>query len=124
MSGCRQLLGLDECFLKGNFGGQMLVAVALDANDCIYPIAYAIVEMENARSWRWFLSHLGEDLRIINSNEWTFMTDRHKGLQKVVEDLYPDAEHRFCVRHMYSKFFRADFKSLTLKGRVQVRMNG
>ncbi|XP_022899235.1 uncharacterized protein LOC111412531 [Olea europaea var. sylvestris] len=82
MSGCRQLLGLDGCFLKGNFGGQMLVAVALDANDCIYPVAYAIVETENARSWRWFVSHLGEDLRIVNSNEWTFMTGRQKGLQK------------------------------------------
>ncbi|XP_022852585.1 uncharacterized protein LOC111374185 [Olea europaea var. sylvestris] len=93
----------------------MLVAVALDANDCIYPVAYALVERENATAWRWFIQHLGEDLWIVNSNEWIFMTDRQKGLQNVIEDLYPEAEHRFCVRHMYTNFFMADFKGLTLK---------
>ncbi|XP_022889631.1 uncharacterized protein LOC111405123 isoform X2 [Olea europaea var. sylvestris] len=113
--GCRQLLGLDGCFLKGTFEGQMLVAVVLDANDCIYPVAYAIVERENATTWRWFIGHLGEDLKIMNSNEWTFMTDRQKDLQNVIKGLYPKVEHRFCVRHMYTNFFRADFKSLTLK---------
>lgn len=38
------------------------MAVILDANDCIYPVAYAIVERENATTWRWFIQHLGEDL--------------------------------------------------------------
>ncbi|XP_022880842.1 uncharacterized protein LOC111398118 [Olea europaea var. sylvestris] len=113
--GCRQLLVLDGCFLKGTFGGQMLVAVELDANHYIYPVAYAIVERENATTWRWFIQHLGEDLKIMNSNEWTFMTDRQKGLQNVIDDLYLEAKHRFCVRHMYINFFRIDFKGLILK---------
>ncbi|CAI9786116.1 unnamed protein product [Fraxinus pennsylvanica] len=42
--------------------------------------------------------------------------EKQKGLQKVIEELYLDAEHRFCVRHMYTNIFRAEFKSLTLKG--------
>lgn len=43
------------------------------------------------------------------------MIDRQKGLQNVIGDLYPEAEHRFCVRHMYNNFFRTDFKGLILK---------
>ena len=44
---CRPLISLDGCFLKRKYEGQLLVAVGIDANDCIYPIAYAIIEIEN-----------------------------------------------------------------------------
>lgn len=115
LTGCRQLLGLDGHSLKGTFGGQTLVVVALDANDCIYLVVYAIVESKNATTWRWFMQHLGEDLKILNSNNWTFMIDRQKGLQNVIDDLYVEVEHCFYVRYMYNNFFRTDFKILTLK---------
>ncbi|KAL2526776.1 Uncharacterized protein Adt_11830 [Abeliophyllum distichum] len=115
LSGCRQLVRLDGCFLKGSFGGQMLVAVTLDANDCIYPLAFAIVEREQTSSWRWFMRNLGGDLRIVNCNEWTFMSDRQKGLLNVIEEMYPQAEHRLCVSHMYTNFFRSEFRGLALK---------
>ncbi|GKF50230.1 hypothetical protein Tco_0146697, partial [Tanacetum coccineum] len=38
------MLGLDGAFLKGLFPGQVLVAVGLDSNNGIYPLAYALVE--------------------------------------------------------------------------------
>ncbi|KAL2513294.1 SWIM-type domain-containing protein [Abeliophyllum distichum] len=74
-SDCIQLIGLDEYFLKGSFRGQMLSTVALDANNSIYR---AIVEKDNTISWRWFVRHLGNDLGIVNNNEWTLMSDRQK----------------------------------------------
>ncbi|GJR32191.1 hypothetical protein Tco_1108423 [Tanacetum coccineum] len=37
----RDLLGLDGAFMKGPFLGQVLVAVGLDLNNGIYPLAYA-----------------------------------------------------------------------------------
>ncbi|KAL0005837.1 hypothetical protein SO802_013398 [Lithocarpus litseifolius] len=46
-AGCRPLIGLDGCFLKGNQKGQILSAVGRDANDNMYPIAMAIVETES-----------------------------------------------------------------------------
>ncbi|GJV58884.1 hypothetical protein Tco_1464984 [Tanacetum coccineum] len=42
----KDLLGLDGAFMKGPFPGQVLVAVGLDSNNGIYPLAYALVEAE------------------------------------------------------------------------------
>jgi len=40
---CRSIIGLDGCFLKGRFGGELLTIVARDANDQMLPLAYAVV---------------------------------------------------------------------------------
>ncbi len=78
LSGGRPIISLDGCFLKGRYGGQLLAAVGIDANDCIWPIAYAVVEVESYDSWAWFLVHLAEELGIVESKFWTFMSDRQK----------------------------------------------
>ncbi|GJZ97132.1 mutator type transposase [Tanacetum coccineum] len=45
-------------------------------------------------SWLWFFSALGDDLDLhINSN-FTFITDRQKGLLPIIKRLFPSAEHR------------------------------
>ncbi|GJT84620.1 mutator type transposase [Tanacetum coccineum] len=36
----RELLGLDGAFIRGQYPGQMLTAVGVDANNGIYPVAY------------------------------------------------------------------------------------
>ena len=36
---CRRMICLDRCFLKGYYGGQLLVVVGIDANDCIFSLA-------------------------------------------------------------------------------------
>nr|XP_027067498.1 uncharacterized protein LOC113693120 [Coffea arabica] len=56
LDGCRPLIGVDGTFLKGSVGGVLLIAVGFDANNSIYPVAYAIVEGENKESWAWFLN--------------------------------------------------------------------
>ncbi|XP_052725933.1 uncharacterized protein LOC128194388 [Vigna angularis] len=48
---CRPIIGLDGCFLKGKYGGELLIAVGRDENDQMLPIAYAVVEVENKDSW-------------------------------------------------------------------------
>ena len=44
LGGCRPIIGLDGCHLKGRFGGQILSAIARDANDNIFLVAFAVVE--------------------------------------------------------------------------------
>lgn len=97
LAGCRQVISVDGCFLKGLYGGQLLTAVGIDANDCIYPIAWAIVNKEDYSNWVWFLELLGEDLQISNSHHWAFMSDR----QKVSDSLYPN-----CLYLAISGMFR------------------
>lgn len=72
----RELLGLDGAFMKGPFPGQVLTAVSVDADNGIYPLAYAIVEVETKHSWTWFLNCLGEDLDLTSRSNFTFISDR------------------------------------------------
>ena len=58
---------MDGCHIKAKFGGQLLTAVGTDPNDCIYPIAIAVVEVELLATWKWFLQTLKEDLGIENT---------------------------------------------------------
>ena len=43
---CRRIISLDGCFLKGAFRGQLLVTMARDANNNMFAIAYASVEVK------------------------------------------------------------------------------
>lgn len=95
-----EILGLDGAFMKGPYPGQVLSAVGLDGNNGIYPLAYAIVEAETKSSWTWFLECLGDDLDMGNNTNFTFISDRQKGLVPALAKVFPSAEHRFCVRHI------------------------
>ncbi|KAK5819100.1 hypothetical protein PVK06_024059 [Gossypium arboreum] len=72
--GCRRIIGLDGCFLKGFLGGYLLAAIRIDANNGIYPIVYATIESENQASWLWFLKFLALDLEIVCSYQISFMS--------------------------------------------------
>jgi transposase-like protein len=63
----------------------------------------SMVEVECPSSWEWFLITLREDLNITNTSPWTIISDKQKGLINAVQKVFPDAEHRFCVRHMIQK---------------------
>ncbi|KAK8705818.1 hypothetical protein V6N13_049407 [Hibiscus sabdariffa] len=43
-AGCRPIIGLDGCHLKGYYQGHLLAAMGIDADDSIYPIAFTVVE--------------------------------------------------------------------------------
>ena len=49
-SGCRPILCLDACHLKGEYEGQLLCAIGLDGNDDMFPIAYAVAKAEKRKS--------------------------------------------------------------------------
>lgn len=78
LAGCRPVVGLDGCHLRGPHKGVLLSAVGIDPNDQLYPIAYAVVELENKKTWKWFVTELVNDLQIMDEDKWTFMTDKQK----------------------------------------------
>lgn len=55
-------ISLDGCFLKGAYGGQLICDVTRDANNALFPVAFAWVEFENHNSWKWFIEILIEDI--------------------------------------------------------------
>ncbi|GKV50220.1 hypothetical protein SLEP1_g56932, partial [Rubroshorea leprosula] len=44
LAGCRCVIGVDGAFLKGVYKGELLTVVGRDANNQMYPIAWAVVE--------------------------------------------------------------------------------
>ena len=78
LDGCRRLLSIDGCFLKGQWDGQVLAAVGRDANNHMYPIAWAVVQKEDTPTWKWFIGFLQDDLEMGNEHGWTIISDQQK----------------------------------------------
>lgn len=78
LQGCRPIICIDGCHIKTKHGGQLLAAVGIDPNECIYPIAMGVVEVESTNTWKWFLATLKNDLNIINTGPYTIMSDKQK----------------------------------------------
>lgn len=52
--------------------------MSVDANDCIFSIAYGVVDVESRQPWAWFLMNLAHDLNTKSSHYWIFMADKEK----------------------------------------------
>ncbi|XP_048631449.1 uncharacterized protein LOC125606422 [Brassica napus] len=104
---CRPIFGLDGCFMKSTLKGQLLAAVGRDANNGMYPIAWAVVDVENEDNWIWFISKLQQDFNLQAGQGYTVISDRQKGLLNAVERILPHVEHRMCARHIYGNLKKA-----------------
>ncbi|XP_010534667.1 PREDICTED: uncharacterized protein LOC104810169 [Tarenaya hassleriana] len=111
---CRPVIGLDGCFLKWDFKGELLSAVGRDANDGIYPIAWAVVRIEDTDNWTWFVRKLRLDLDLGEGQNLTILSDKQKGLMNTIESELPLVEHRMCTRHVFVNW-KKQFKDLELK---------
>ncbi|XP_040251301.1 uncharacterized protein [Aegilops tauschii subsp. strangulata] len=104
-AGCRKVIGLDGCFFKGACQGELLAAIGRDANNQMYPVAWAVVEKETNESWAWFIGLLIKDLDINDQGAgWVFISDKQKGLINSMRDYLPKVEHRMCARHIYANW--------------------
>ncbi|CAI9288541.1 unnamed protein product [Lactuca saligna] len=94
--------------------GQLLSAIGRDANNHIYPIAWAVVSVESKETWKWFIDLLIEDLGMGVGHGLTLISDQHKGLLEAVKERVPAAEHRQCARHICANFLKR-FKGQVFK---------
>ena len=76
--GCRRILGLDGCFLKGTVKGEVLAAVGRDGNNQMFPVAWSVVTYENRANWNWFVELLAKDLDMNDGSGWTIITYQQK----------------------------------------------
>lgn len=66
--------------MKGLCKGELLVVMGRDANNNIYPITWAVVNVENKVYCKWFLDILMDDLGGGNGSGLTIISDEHKVL--------------------------------------------
>ncbi|GKF95128.1 transposase, MuDR, MULE transposase domain protein, partial [Tanacetum coccineum] len=84
--------------LKGIYKGTNLVAVAMDGNNQIVPIAFGICKGETGPCWSWWMSVLKEC--IDDNPNLLFKSDRHAAIALAVEKEFPLAFHAVCCRHL------------------------
>ncbi|XP_057730889.1 uncharacterized protein LOC130946235 [Arachis stenosperma] len=97
---CKPLVSIDGTHLYGKYGGTLLIAIAQDGNSNILPVAFALVEGENAESWTFFLSHLRQ--HVTPQPGLLVISDRHNGIKAALEApdggwLPPSAYRAFCI---------------------------
>ena len=64
MVGCRKVVGLDGCFFKVALNGELLCAIGRDANNQMYPIAWAVVDKKNNVNWDKLCDLLCRDIQV------------------------------------------------------------
>jgi len=63
--------------MKWDIKGQMLAAVGRDGDNRIFPIAWAVVEVEDNPNWLWFVQLLKKDLGLEDGADITIISDKH-----------------------------------------------
>ncbi|KAA0054283.1 uncharacterized protein E5676_scaffold45G00040 [Cucumis melo var. makuwa] len=81
---CRPFIQIDGTHLYGKYKGKTLTALSSDANGHIFPLAFAIVEGENASSWSWFLYALRQ--YVTNRDGICLISDRHRGTLSAINN--------------------------------------
>ncbi|KAA0034998.1 MuDRA-like transposase [Cucumis melo var. makuwa] len=94
----RPVIVMDGTFLKNKYRGQLIVAVCLDGNNQIYPLAFGVVDRETDDSIQWFLEKLKGAIREVPN--LGFLTDRKTCFAKGISSAFPSAFHGLCVQHL------------------------
>ncbi|XP_020242978.1 uncharacterized protein LOC109821202 [Asparagus officinalis] len=79
---CRPILSIDGTHLYGKYKGVLLVATGVDADGGLFPLAFAVVEVENSENWEW--------MKGIPKALWRRFGSHH--------------HHRYCLRHIRANF--------------------
>lgn len=114
---CRPIITIDGTHLYAKYKGVLLIAMGVDAEDQIYPLAYAIVTKESVDTWSWFL-HCVRVL-VTRRQGLCVISDRHIGIVRAMKEVgsgweEPHAYHRYCIRHQASNV-NTNFKCTKLK---------
>ncbi|XP_073145679.1 uncharacterized protein [Henckelia pumila] len=102
---CRPILFLNSTSLKSKYQESLLTATAVDADDGFFLVALAIVDGENDDNWLWFLEQLKSAVSI--SRPLTFVLEREKGLNKLVQAVFENAHHGYSMYHLLESFKRS-----------------
>ncbi|KAL2897009.1 U3 small nucleolar RNA-associated protein 10, partial [Bienertia sinuspersici] len=70
------------------------------ANQQFFPIAYAVVSEESTDNWHYFFRSLRLTLQEAGRDDWTFISDKMRGVEGSLANNFPKASRRICCRHL------------------------
>ena len=95
---CRPAIAIDGTHLKRKYKEILFIATAMDDNNQIFPITLGVGDIENDRSWTWFLK---EVCNVIGSpKELIIILDWHTSIKNTVVAVFPEVAHGLCDFHM------------------------
>ncbi|GJX94715.1 transposase, MuDR, MULE transposase domain protein, partial [Tanacetum coccineum] len=115
----RPLIKIDGAHLKGTYLGTNLLAVGMNANNQIIPLATGVAQGETVENWSWFLTKLKEcigdvpNLAIISDRHYsiTIASYLERDFERAISDirgLRPDA-YRKLEEAGFDRWSRAYF---------------
>jgi hypothetical protein len=99
---CCDVLSIDDTFLTGKYECTILIAIGIDVDRQLVPLAFVIVEKENNNSWGWFLC-LVRRVVVGSGREICVISDRHAGILNAVREVIPNhslVHHCWCTQHL------------------------
>ncbi|XP_070022631.1 uncharacterized protein [Nicotiana sylvestris] len=90
---CRPIMVVDESFLKAAYKGTILTSCTHDGAGKILPLAYAIVDSENNKSWEWFFVQIKGTFGVREG--MCIVSDRNESIFNATKTVYPEVPH--CI---------------------------
>ncbi|XP_030468784.2 uncharacterized protein LOC115687388 [Syzygium oleosum] len=100
--GCHPLVFLDSISFKSKYHEVFLTASAVDGDDGPFPLAFAIVDVEDDSNWCRFLEQLRSAFS--TSTPITFISDHEKGLETSVHQVFENGHHGYSIFHLVENF--------------------
>ena len=116
----RHFYGIDGTHTRSRYGMTLLTMIGIDGNNNVLPLAWALVPIESIEWWRWFLWHVkrafrfgkplnytsiglsnvGESDEVTLESSYTFISDRSKGIEGGLDQVFEKAAHSYCCQHI------------------------
>ncbi|KAK2658022.1 hypothetical protein Ddye_011074 [Dipteronia dyeriana] len=113
LSSIRPVIATDTTFLKGPHAGVLFVAVCMDGNDQIFPLAFGVGDSETNEAWEWFLTRLYRAVGEVN--DLVIVSDRKNSIITGVEKVFPKSFQGACVVHLEQNMLGRYGKNKKLK---------
>jgi transposase-like protein len=88
----------------------MIIAIGINVDHQLVPLAFVIVEKENSGSWDWFL-HIVQRVAVGPGHEICVISDRHARILNAMHEVIPNhscVHHHWCARHLTQNLIKSD----------------
>ncbi|KAG7587678.1 MULE transposase domain [Arabidopsis suecica] len=104
---CRPLIIVDTKDLNSKYPVKLMIASGLDADDCFFPLAFALTKEVSTDSWHWFLTGIRE--KVTQRKDVCLISSPHPDIVAVINEpgslwQEPWVYHRFCLDRFCLKF--------------------